>query len=102
MAALDNLRVLDLSTGVAPAMTTMLLADFGANVVRVEHESAGRYGPTSSTWSAISAALSWRSVSVSESEASRSCSARRILSRTVFGCKKSSSAVAAVSRLCRK
>ena len=42
MTALDDLKVLDLSTGVAPAIATMLLADFGADVLRVEHRVAER------------------------------------------------------------
>lgn len=42
MTALNDLKVLDLSTGVAPAITTMLLADFGAEVLRVEHRAPER------------------------------------------------------------
>lgn len=42
MTALDDLKVLDLTTGVAAAVTTMLLADFGAQVLRLEHADAER------------------------------------------------------------
>ncbi|MFV0532940.1 MAG: CoA transferase [Cumulibacter sp.] len=42
MTALDDLKVLDLSTGVAPALMTMMLADFGADVLRVEHADGTR------------------------------------------------------------
>ena len=35
-AALDSIRVLDLSHGIAGPLAAMLLADFGADVVKVE------------------------------------------------------------------
>ena len=35
-APLDDLRVIDLSSGPAGGMATMVLADFGADVIKVE------------------------------------------------------------------
>ncbi|WP_194291346.1 CaiB/BaiF CoA-transferase family protein [Cumulibacter manganitolerans] len=50
--ALDGLRVLDLSTAIAPAVTSMLLADYGADVVRVEDADrpSRRDDPGFATW----------------------------------------------------
>ena len=49
---LDGLRVLDVSRGIAGPMTAMLLADHGADVVRVEPHGGDGYGdrPGSVVW----------------------------------------------------
>ncbi len=39
----EGLRVVDLSWGTAGPMTTMLLADHGADVVRVERPGGARF-----------------------------------------------------------
>lgn len=51
-APLDGLRVVDFSTGIASALTTMHLADYGADVVRVEASegAAPRDNPGFATW----------------------------------------------------
>jgi crotonobetainyl-CoA:carnitine CoA-transferase CaiB-like acyl-CoA transferase len=41
----EGLRVIDLSWGSAGPMTTMLLADHGADVIRVERPGGARFGP---------------------------------------------------------
>ncbi|PRZ41877.1 crotonobetainyl-CoA:carnitine CoA-transferase CaiB-like acyl-CoA transferase [Antricoccus suffuscus] len=52
VAPLDGLRVVDFSTGIASAATTMHLADYGADVVRVEPAdgAAPRDNPGFATW----------------------------------------------------
>ena len=49
---LDDLRVLDLSSGPAPGIATMVLADFGADVVKVERPGGDpmRALPNSPMW----------------------------------------------------
>ena len=42
MTALNGIRVLDLSEGIAPSVAGMLLADFGADVVKVESPGGDR------------------------------------------------------------
>lgn len=52
VAPLDGLRVVDFSTGIASAVTTMHLADYGADVVRVEPSDGAvpRENPGFATW----------------------------------------------------
>jgi crotonobetainyl-CoA:carnitine CoA-transferase CaiB-like acyl-CoA transferase len=51
-AALDGIRVLDLSSGIAGPLAAMLLADFGADVVKVEPPSGdpARSNPGFAVW----------------------------------------------------
>jgi crotonobetainyl-CoA:carnitine CoA-transferase CaiB-like acyl-CoA transferase len=53
ISALDGIRVVDLTAGIAGAVATMLLADFGAGVVRIEPPGgdALRSLPGWATWS---------------------------------------------------
>src|SRR4051794_29480053 len=48
----DDLRVIDLSSGRAPGIATMILADYGAEVVKVEPPSGdpARSDPSSPMW----------------------------------------------------
>jgi crotonobetainyl-CoA:carnitine CoA-transferase CaiB-like acyl-CoA transferase len=52
MDALNGVRVLELGDGIAPAVAGMLLADFGADVVKAEPPggSAARAMPGSAAW----------------------------------------------------
>ena len=47
---LAGVRVLDLSTGIAGPITAMLLADHGADVVRVEAPGKGADRPGEVVW----------------------------------------------------
>jgi crotonobetainyl-CoA:carnitine CoA-transferase CaiB-like acyl-CoA transferase len=53
ISALDGIRVVDLTAGIAGAVATMLLADFGASVVRIEPAGGDplRSHPGWATWS---------------------------------------------------
>ena len=50
-SALSALRILDLSSGIAGGYCTKLLADYGAEVVKVETPGTGRLTPSLGTFS---------------------------------------------------
>ncbi|RLT36913.1 MAG: CoA transferase, partial [Chloroflexi bacterium] len=49
---LDNIRVIDLTSGPVGGITTMVLADFGADVIKVERPGGDpfRFMPSAPMW----------------------------------------------------
>jgi crotonobetainyl-CoA:carnitine CoA-transferase CaiB-like acyl-CoA transferase len=56
--ALEGLRVIDFGTFVAGPMAAMLLADQGADVIRIERPGAGFGGPANAVWNRGKRAIS--------------------------------------------
>ena len=57
MNVLDGIRVIDLSTAYSAPIATMQLADFGADVIKIENVTSG---DSSRMWKTLPVSLIWK------------------------------------------